>query len=79
MKETSHYGQTLIAPGVYFIEDYAGGPKVCHSNCPEFPGGLKELTFRENDDGPMYWCNSCGYVVDNGVAMAIRLYEAPFA
>ncbi len=78
MTETSHYGQKLIVPGVYFIEEYAGGPMVAHK-CPKFPEGLKELTFRENNDGPLYWCSECGYVVENGVAMAIRLYEAPFA
>ena len=37
-----------------------------------------EMTFRENDDGPMYWCEGCGFVLGNGEAMAIRLYEAPF-
>ena len=38
-----------------------------------------EMTFRENDDGPMYWCEGCGFVLGNGEAMAIRLYEAPFS
>jgi hypothetical protein len=75
MKETSHSGQKLIAPGVYYLE---ATESVAH-RCPKFPEGLKELTFRENDEGPLYWCNGCGYTVDNGVAMAIRLYEAPIS
>ena len=34
-----------------------------------------QIVLRENEDGPMYWCTGCGYTVDEGVSMAIRLNE----
>ncbi len=75
MKDTSHYGQKLVAPGVYLIERMVDGfaPAVAH-RCPDGKW-LKEMTFRENDDGPMYWCGGCGYTLDPGLSMAIRLNE----
>ena len=36
------------------------------------------LTLRENAEGPLYWCEGCGKTIDNGEAMALRLYEAPY-
>lgn len=39
---------------------------------------MHHLALRENEDGPMYWCVNCGAVIDNGEAMAIRLYEANY-
>ena len=52
--------------------DYA--EVVCH-NCDGDgePGRL--MILRENEDGPMYWCTGCGYTLDEGVAMAVRLNE----
>ena len=36
------------------------------------------LVPRENESGPLYWCVECGKTVENGEAMAIRLYEAVY-
>ncbi len=36
------------------------------------------LTLRENAEGPLYWCEGCGDTIENGEAMAIRLYEADY-
>ena len=35
--------------------------------------GVMEL--RNNDEGPNYWCSKCGYVLDEGASMALRLFE----
>ncbi len=34
-----------------------------------------QIVLRENEEGPLYWCTGCGYTVEEGVAMAIRLNE----
>jgi hypothetical protein len=36
---------------------------------------LKEMTYRENFDGPNYWCGGCGYELPDGIAMAVRMNE----
>ena len=62
------------------IETYdkslGGGEVVCHY-CKGEQGseGSRLMVSRENDDGPMYWCTGCGYTLDEGVAMAVRLHE----
>ena len=38
-------------------------------------GGSRLMLRRENENGPMYWCTGCGYTLDEGVAMAVRLNE----
>lgn len=35
----------------------------------------KEMTYRENFDGPNYWCRGCGYELPDGIAMAVRVNE----
>jgi hypothetical protein len=39
---------------------------------------MHKLTLRENAEGPLYWCPGCGKTIENGEAMAIRLFEADF-
>lgn len=34
-----------------------------------------QIVLRENEEGPLYWCTGCGYTLDEGVSMAIRLNE----
>jgi hypothetical protein len=36
---------------------------------------FKEMTYRENFDGPNYWCGGCGYELPEGTAMAVRMNE----
>ena len=72
------FWEKKIADRVYLVK-YAGIPEEMLVHHCEGKEHYKEMTFRENDEGPMYWCEGCGYVVDNGTAMAIRLYEAPIA
>jgi hypothetical protein len=36
---------------------------------------LHKMILRENIEGPVYWCSYCGYTTDEGMSMAIRLYE----
>ena len=39
---------------------------------------MHHLALRENEEGPLYWCSSCGKTIENGEAMALRLYEANY-
>ncbi len=47
---------------------------VCHY-CDGVEGISKVMLLRENEDGPMYWCTGCGYTLDEGLAMMVRLNE----
>jgi hypothetical protein len=33
------------------------------------------MILRDTEEGPMYWCGNCGYTIEEGEAMAIRLNE----
>jgi hypothetical protein len=33
------------------------------------------MHLRRNNQGPNYWCAKCGYVLDEGASMAVRLFE----
>lgn len=59
-----------------YDDSMQGADVVCHY-CPGVEGGesSKLMIRRENKDGPMYWCTGCGYTINEGVAMAIRLNE----
>ena len=49
---------------------------ICHyCDGQEGMQGSKLMLERDNDDGPMYWCTGCGYTLDEGVAMMVRLNE----
>lgn len=49
---------------------------VCHyCDGKEGMQGSRLMISRENEDGPMYWCTGCGYTLDEGVAMMVRLNE----
>ncbi len=39
---------------------------------------MHKLTLRENAEGPLYWCDGCGATIENGEAMAIRLFEVEY-
>lgn len=69
----SHLNQKLIADGVYLIDRMGDIPVVAH-RCIN-SSWLKEMTLRENETGPLYWCPSCGYILEEGLSMAIRLNE----
>ena len=71
------YYDKKIGEGVYLVKHTNLNYEVLVHLCNE-DSAYHEMTFRENDDGPMYWCEGCGFVLGNGEAMAIRLYEAPF-
>jgi hypothetical protein len=80
-KEETQKSQTSIkkiAERVYLVKYNSVAHEMLVHLC-EDRGDYKEMTFRENDDGPMYWCEGCGFVLDDGTAMAIRLYEAPIS
>jgi hypothetical protein len=68
-------GEKLIAEDVYIIDDVLDreAPVVGHL-CPD-NGFLTEMTLRENESGPMYWCRGCGYILEEGLSMAVRLNE----
>jgi hypothetical protein len=72
------YTEKKIAENVYLVKYSTIEYEMLVHHCDGMPH-YKEMTFRENDEGPMYWCEGCGFVVDNGTAMAIRLYEAPIS
>ena len=58
-------------------DDSMGSAEVVCHYCDGKEGmqGSRLMISRENDDGPMYWCTGCGYTLDEGVAMAVRLNE----
>ena len=79
--------ETKVTDSVW-IETYTSGPDEPKSyfivhNCDgfadnevgkrQFNSGVMEL--RNNDAGPNYWCSKCGYVLDEGASMAIRLFR----
>jgi hypothetical protein len=77
-EQLGDYTEKKVAEDVYLVKYSSFDYEMLVHHC-EGKQYYKEMTFRENEDGPMYWCEGCGYVIDNGTAMAIRLYEAPFA
>ncbi len=53
-----------------------GGEIVCHyCDGEEGINGSRMMLRRENEDGPMHWCTGCGYTLDEGVAMMVKLNE----
>ena len=49
---------------------------ICHyCDGKEGTQGSRLMISRENEEGPMYWCTGCGYTLDEGVAMAVKLNE----
>jgi hypothetical protein len=58
-----------------YDESLGGGEIVCHYCDGDRMQGSRMMISRENDDGPMYWCTGCGYTLDEGVAMMVRLNE----
>jgi hypothetical protein len=59
-----------------YDESLGGADVVCHyCEGTTSASGSRLMISRENDDGPMYWCTGCGYTLDEGVAMAVRLNE----
>ncbi len=69
-----------IADQVYaedplYVDGY-GDTRLLHE-CNEGEW-MHYLTLRENAEGPLYWCVGCGATIENGEAMAIRLYEADY-
>ncbi|KKN92455.1 hypothetical protein LCGC14_0209460 [marine sediment metagenome] len=67
-----------IAENVYLVKYNTVPHEMLVHHC-EGREDYKEMTLRENNDGPMYWCEGCGFVLDKGIAMAVRLYEAPIS
>lgn len=67
-----------IADEVYVQdEDRPGYHAILIHECEEGEW-MHRLTLRENEEGPMYWCEGCGDTIENGEAMALRLYEADY-
>ena len=65
-----------------FVEQYSCGhgiddvDLICHyCDGQEGVQKSKQMLLRDNEDGPMYWCIGCGYTLDEGVAMMVRLNE----
>ena len=67
-----------IADGVYVEEKYDFPEDITLLHECEEGEWMHHLTLRENEEGPLYWCVGCGKTIENGEAMAIRLYEAPY-
>jgi hypothetical protein len=63
-----------LADGVWLLNygsiEHGVAVHVCEGR-----GWFTVMTYRENFDGPNYWCSNCGYVVPEGLAMAIRMNE----
>jgi len=66
------YEEGKLQSGHEFIQEYTGTRP--YHNCSE-ELYLTEMVFRDNNEGPMYWCMGCGYTLEEGVSMAIRLNE----
>ena len=66
-----------IADQVYAQDRYYPEEILLLHECEEGEW-MHHLTLRENAEGPLYWCVGCGATIENGEAMAIRLYEADY-
>lgn len=66
------YIEGVMQPGHDWIQKY-DNTRPYHK-CPgqEY---LTEMVFRDNNEGPMYWCIGCGFTLDEGISMAVRLNE----
>lgn len=71
---SSYFGRKVIADGVYILDRGFGSEETIQHACPDGLGS-NEMTLRENEDGPLYWCTGCGYILEEGLSMAIRLNE----
>lgn len=63
-----------IAERVYIL-DYPAIKKPMLVHLCEGCTWFKEMRYRENFDGPVYWCEGCGYILPEGIAMAVRINE----
>ena len=54
---------------------FAPGERSLMHMCKPPLHKFAQIVLRENEDGPLYWCTGCGFTVDEGVSMAIRLNE----
>jgi hypothetical protein len=72
--EESTSVKTKIAERVYILT-YPNlcAPMLVH-HCPD-QTWFKQMTSRDNYDGPNYWCGGCGYELPEGLAMAVRMNE----
>ena len=59
-------------PGHEHIQKYKNTRP--YHKCPD-EEWLTEMVFRDNNKGPMYWCMGCGFTLDEGMSMAVRLNE----
>ena len=66
------YAEAKEQPGHEFIQEYIGTRP--YHKCKE-EEWLTEMVFRDNNEGPMYWCIGCGFTLEEGVSMAVRLNE----
>jgi len=64
----------VVADGVFILEKGIHGEESVQHQCPG-RDRASQMTLRENEDGPLYWCKGCGYILEEGVSMAIRLNE----
>ncbi|MGW8180816.1 MAG: hypothetical protein ACWGQW_18960 [bacterium] len=64
-----------ILDDVYILE-YAKmrKPLLVHE-CNGDSEWYTRMTTRDNNEGPMYWCPGCGYVLPEGPSMAVMMYE----
>lgn len=67
-------GTKVIADGVYLIDKAVEGVSVVAHMCHD-EEWLHEMTLRENEEGPLYWCTGCGFILEEGISMAVRLNE----
>lgn len=66
------YDEAKEQPGHEFIQKYVGTRPYHKCKGEEW---LTEMVFRDNNEGPMYWCMGCGHTLDEGISMAVRLNE----
>ena len=55
-------------------EGYQGYKYLIHV-CNSDTGREAVMHLRKNEAGPLYWCPGCGFTLEGGLAMAIRLDE----
>jgi len=69
-----------LADDIYEITPFEeeGSEKHLMHMCTPPLHKFSQIVLRENEDGPLYWCTGCGFTVDDGLSMAIRLNEVDF-
>jgi hypothetical protein len=74
MEQDSNIRKKII-DDVYLLEYKQMHTPLLVHECFGAEDWYVRMTLRNNEEGPMYWCPGCGFVLPEGPSMAVRMYE----